>query len=854
MRKICFFFLAGLLLQAGQVQAQCPENTVTTDPDNYENDYDPYDSRKWDWMQPTYELYVLQNQPPVIMNSPFYDANQRPNIDHLNDMTKPDNTTFRDYLPEDGWELLFRNFGSFTQAQPTPHFLLYNRFTGIIRAFVLVANSPSSVQGATVSLEFFESGSSYFETALLNNFGDKTLTCEDYEIDALKSVPNEYVNPPMFSISDNWMFAEFTTMYDPCTCVLPSGKPTELRLRVDLLNQTDVDLESFGIIEDNLVDAGLVNTSNGFQPTLKNLYDSGSQLYKDGMQGYKDGKSWANDLEEFFEDNHDKIGQVYYNMTQEDDEVLHSIIGAAADFLPYGGLIYGVTKSVISLVKKYGKTADEEDRVQPTVKIQKIKFKTTGTLTTPMLVTDARFVLPGSPHSFAIGDSSKKTVYNNVLGTFGVLEKPMAEYVIYHPYVDSLDVSLEDFNAQNCWPMGKNMPDVAELKLRNPIEYVVNPHSGMAIKDIKFCYVIQTQYRGQVFEIGPRNGPDTYEQRIAEMGYMTELMETAGSYVNAQVSTPYLDPACFDNWTVKLFMNLGKKPTLPEISVRVRVLLEPVSPDPSSNVEELLLVYSYPLYTDTVAQDYDSENNRFYIRGVTPTALCQLHNPMLDGVYENFWKSVSITSSPFSGSFSGYQYSQTIQNQTWGTDAYAANSIYVTNNAVLQSSGGFELVAGDHIGIKPDGGGVHITGDTWLHLGIHSCFGVPDSPPSPTEVLAFCSSSKYRDRFDNSNKMRSADPLFTSLSENIHADYTKQNITEVTIRPNPNNGNFEIMTGPDFQYRMEVTDVMGRVLRTYLDLMGTNFQVDLQGYPAGMYLLKIYDTTGTVDYRKIIIQ
>jgi hypothetical protein len=830
--------------------AQCDINTISTDPNNYNNEYDPTNAKQWDWMQPTYNLYIQTNQSPIVMNSPFYDVNQRPNIDHLNDVSKPDNTPYLDYLPEDGWELLYKNFGTFTQGQPTPHFLLYNKYSGIIRAFVLVANAPSTVQGATVSLQFFESGSTYYETALLNHFGDITKTSEDFNIDASKHVPNEYLNPPLFTVSDNWMFAEFTTVYDPCTCVLPAGKPTELRLTVDLFNQADVELESFGAFQETIVSGGIVNTNTSFLSTLMNIFDGGIQLYKDGTQGYKNGTEAANDITAFYNNHHDKMGLIFQGLFNSGDQILHSLFGAIANIIPGGGAIYGLTKSVISLVKKHNATANQNNRVQPTIKIQKLKFKTTGTLTTTIPVTDAKIALPGSPHSFTIADNAKKPVYNNVLGVFGLLNKPVVEYVEYKPYKieSNVQYTIPQYGNQFCDHNAvMSFKPISEFKLKDHIQYVVNPQSNLTIKDIKFCYVMHTKFLGQIPEIGPRNLLVPYENRISEMGYIVELLDGPENFVNAQISTPYMNSKCFENMTFKAFQN-QTAPFLPEIFIRVKVILEPTTPSPGSNVEEILLIYSYPVTVQT-ANDYNNPNNRYFVDG----SICSGFDPMAAPYFYNQWTTTSITSSPFVGSISNIPMIKTIENQTLGTNTSATSTIIIKDNSILQNSTYFEVMAGEEIRILSTTNPIRIANDCRLGIGYDPCSSLPDAPPGDDYINTFCTTT-YLNNFNNSNRMMSSQPdMSQSSGEQILSDRNRTD--DIGVLPNPNNGEFAvyIRSSVSINANMYMTDLTGKIVHTqFISIQEgiTNIPVVKPELSAGTYFIRVDGIDETV---KVII-
>lgn len=830
-------------IQAITLSGQCPINTVSTDPNNYSNAYDPNNERQWDWMAPTYQMYVVTGQPPITMNSPFYDINQRPNIDHLNDVAKPDGSPFLDFLPEDGWELLYRNFGSTTQAQFSPHFLLYNRYTGMIRAFVLVTNFNSVGQTATVTLSFKGDGSAYYQTALLNNFGNDTRTSEDYLFDAAPQAPNKYINPPPFVISDNWMYAEFSTIYDPCTCVLPEGKLTELKLNVDVFNQTKIELESFGTVTETIADNGVSNSDAlGYSPTLKDIFSGGVGVYKDGKSGYKKGEDWANKVNDIYNDHHNFIGKMYYKLTQNDDQIFHDIVGQVSDILPYGGAIYYGVRSLVSLIKKFNSTASPQNLIQPTLKIQELKFKTTGTETTTIPVTDASFVLPGSPHSFGIGDNSKKVAYNNVLGVFGLLEAPVLEYTESQPYtvINGNEQSLNSdyWSDDICrYHSAFKFPYIHELRLKQPLKYVVNEASGLTIKDIRFCYVIESRAEIEIPEMGQKDLSQLYEERIYDEGYMVEFKSHPDSLKGAQISTPYLEPPCFEKWLMRIYQPYGASDA-PNVNVRVKVILEPVNPASSSNVEEVLLVYTYPA-TVVPAAGYNSPANKYYVKGNFCTPGDLFNTPLY-----NYWWVSSLSSNAPAGSLSEISSDWVIENGTWSENLSVAHVVLVKNNGVIMSGQPINIKAGKEINITSAFGPTSIKSNSHLSIGIdNNCYGQPFGMTDKTEVNSFCE-GKYLAHFNQSNRS------FHTEGESHLAD-----AGDVNIYPNPTNGRFTSeLLGELSGLASVITiyDLTGRLVREW-NVSENPVSLDLSDQPAGTYLVHIRAGESTIVKRVSIV-
>jgi hypothetical protein len=150
MKKILLFLWAYLGV-AAQPQAQtCPLET------NIANTFvcglygDANGNSNWDWEltdrnNPNFCKYWYartgSNQFLTRMGSPFVEASSGKLLQIIDN---------EDYKKAKGWELLYRNFGCFADIA-NPYFVLYNRFTGIMRVYVY-NNSPETYTQLAVSV------------------------------------------------------------------------------------------------------------------------------------------------------------------------------------------------------------------------------------------------------------------------------------------------------------------------------------------------------------------------------------------------------------------------------------------------------------------------------------------------------------------------------------------------------------------------------------------------------------------------------------------------------------------------------------------------------------------------------
>jgi len=115
----------------------------------------------WNWTDTAVQTFVLpstvNNVQIIERRLPYYCIGfgtggcNNDNTDRFHNVNDPKEV---DVQPEDGWELLIKKFGTVTDPVNDPYFVLYNRYTGRLRAFILLVDEFDA-QNAEVKIGFF---------------------------------------------------------------------------------------------------------------------------------------------------------------------------------------------------------------------------------------------------------------------------------------------------------------------------------------------------------------------------------------------------------------------------------------------------------------------------------------------------------------------------------------------------------------------------------------------------------------------------------------------------------------------------------------------------------------------------
>jgi hypothetical protein len=216
MRKhlpITIFYFCALVSHAQTVAPHCPPQ--------------PNGADNWDWRQPNFNFYLAganytgPNSPngEFTMESPFQPIDR-----NNNNINKFQVQSLKDFEPEAGWVLVQRDFGTASKRINHPYFILYNKYSGILRIFVAISTAIGQNDRALITLKYAEGRRSAILELLSPNNHVNALTDFDNQVPEI-IVANDYAFDLPY-----WLHADFVMNYDPCTCDVNSQLFFDVRL------------------------------------------------------------------------------------------------------------------------------------------------------------------------------------------------------------------------------------------------------------------------------------------------------------------------------------------------------------------------------------------------------------------------------------------------------------------------------------------------------------------------------------------------------------------------------------------------------------------------------------------------
>jgi hypothetical protein len=455
----------------------------------------------------------------------------------------------QDIKPEDGWELVVKNFGT-PNSTPNAHdghrvdnpfFVLYNRYTGRMKAyFAVIGNTIAN--SAYIRIYFDETK---LNRATLAHAVPVSNTLRDFK-NQLDFKTFNYYAVTNQSTAYYWMVSDIQTAYDPCTCSLnglPSKNSTIIIEPVTVgtsLLQADIEGQFTQTISNNggvsATDDGKSAFSGDPLTVLKDAGQAAIKGYTD-WEGYKNQYNgmvdkWNTDyknkvVKDWFDEYvkthpqyqgisglNDKF-TLWDNLGRTDDEFKKSIgiknldtyeqnsdwyaLKSVAGYLPYVGTAVGI----IDFFMNGGKEGTVPKPSPPMVFNVSLKMKGTITLETPKY--NASFLTPGSPTLSA--QASLQPYYNNILGVFNLLKTPILQMAEIKPIIQPHHINVSNNteiltgflsdgsdNANAFISTSetlKNTTFFKQYRLNDELKYLVNPAANVTVDMIDACFVIE---------------------------------------------------------------------------------------------------------------------------------------------------------------------------------------------------------------------------------------------------------------------------------------------------------------------------------------------------------------------------
>lgn len=471
MKKLMTLLLLAILWGPDFSQGQCLVNVVPSNP------------WQW-WSEAEFELYIT-NQNPIhqFVESPFF-----PNPSQNTNFLVPDPD---DNNPSDGWELLWKRFGTLQNPIDVPSFALYNRFTGKFRVFAYdIQGENGDWETGYNKIEFMEGQ----ETALFSHMITPTGSLDKFP----KGLSSQTINRIYYG-NAQWYFYEFTAAYDPCTC------QSDVGLNVTALF-SDIDQLDLSIIGTAL----LTPIISGNQPQGPNSYadyfTSLNKTFNKGQKIYKDANAFKSSLSGIL-----NLLPIAANVPGAPKGGENAPVKSLPDWLksiPKVGFIFSIASSLFG-----GGAAD----AKPVAYSAQYNLQATGQVQEQINYALEIVNTPGT-----IGGNNLQTHYNNILGVMNIVRTP----VIYEAQ------SHEHIVYDEC-----NVTDVSELayQLKDPLQYIVNPASGLSATPIDLKVAIY-------FNHCRFNEDPNY---IVDDSHIIPMPNRRGR-------TPYMPLDCLDEYTVKM--------------------------------------------------------------------------------------------------------------------------------------------------------------------------------------------------------------------------------------------------------------------------------------------------------------
>ena len=371
----------------------------------------------WDWRDTTYQLN--HGSGLITVASPWYSG--VPGLEGL------------DNEPVDGWTLVVRDFGDAGQAaSQLPFFVLYNRYTGVLRFFAYVSNAQLNdhFTSSQVVLRFVNQTTRNLVTKVLREPLSK------HDVAQVANV----LTPGLQG--DDWLYADFEMNYDP---TVASVQAPVFVFEIWGCTNSTVDLD--GTVDLTLEQVDMSNTDGTSQGT--NVIGAFTKAGK-----------WYSGADGIPKKLRDRAGK-------QNNDAVKDALNRAADLLDKAKWIPFAAAGWSLFDSFFGK---KSSKPEPAVYAIDGQLDLTGTIQTDAFIADVLLRVPGADHgSFT---NYLPSDYDIPLGVF------------------ALDGHSDDPPGQWLQPVGGGLSSTTwSWNLDgNPLSFLVNPHSGVVLESVKAAW------------------------------------------------------------------------------------------------------------------------------------------------------------------------------------------------------------------------------------------------------------------------------------------------------------------------------------------------------------------------------
>ena len=829
MKIICVISILILIFGSGlsaQTNSNCNPKTIRTDPNNAINTELPSKANTngqiLDWLIDCPDTWPINCQflypNPNTVISPF-DQGNNPITQYFRQV--------KDRSPEDGWELVTRNFGYYDDGTPNngednPYFILYNRFTGKLRVFFLIANYMQDYNYAEITISY----PNYIPNQIRPSTLDLGLASDIKPLRALDDFTSGakiISTVEFFNNTLKWAFTDFNLMYDPCVCNYLS----HIEIRIKLIDEAFIELtgETEGVIADisdkesNNPDSEIDDNTSVISLSLQ----GGNQVIK----SYKGWDSFRQNINSHISASNSSSEQKA-SMTQslnilESTVKSNSALGDIMSYIP----IVGGALGLIDFLNGIGKKSYTDVRLQPCSIVT--TTKTNGTIISSANYQVINFWNPGSDHLVADPTYLQYPYYNQILGVFNLLRTPEINLNKRRKmsWISTATPGYcSDWNPverSTLWTVN----DTLYFKFPNDIEYLINPASGLKTnaEDIDISASLYFEFDDQDY-----NYSFPVEVEYERIMPNPELIDT-DLIINEKEGvwrTQYIPLECMTGKTVKL-----------------------------------ITAHSYKYYCNWNEDDgltdvlpmYEFESPKVYIKLIVNL---KVDNPAEDGVSTSFFVlkyPVNINEveqqedSYWESSWYNIPKDITLENTTITSDLKAWGNITINEN-VTTSGGPYTLTAGQSIIVNDNNS---YNPDLILEVGNPSDCSASKYGPV-TNLGDFCTSTA-----SNGYQPNNRDYIRNVPRVEVEINESKPGNDMIKIFPNPANDHVIIKAGLSREslVSIEIKDAFGN---TAIDIVNNKavsggietYNVDISKLLPGIYHIVLTTDRGRLTQKLIV--
>jgi Secretion system C-terminal sorting domain len=453
------------------IESQCDDMQrprITTHPVRPVNIFNPARLNIFDWRTAAYPI-LADPAIPSPLSSPFYQGDNG-NIEAFTHTDK------QDMRPEDGWEVLKYDFGGQLSAEGistnivnVPYIVLYNRFLSKLRVFVARGSSAYETNYCDITVTLTGNNKS---SVLDLHHGYLRALDKPFRVGELRG------GARVLNVAGKWSYAEFSMIYDPCTC---EYKDNSLLITVNNVSVSTINL--LGTIQGTLVS----NNRSSVSASSESDALSWSDLSKYGttyVKSYNIVNKFIDDSKKII-DNTRGVGNDSINVAGKKEALnqLGAILNSTdrvARVLRGGLQAVPYITAALSIYDMFtaGGTSSGPQKVAIMPMALNASVKLSGTIERKTAYTDITLATPGSLTSNVL--QKNYPYYNETLGVFNLLETPKVS--------KNLDYRWERGNQE--WDFDSYK---FSYKLATPVKYVINPASGLEVQDVQAAFVLRAR-------------------------------------------------------------------------------------------------------------------------------------------------------------------------------------------------------------------------------------------------------------------------------------------------------------------------------------------------------------------------